>query len=132
MFEPPPFDPREQPVVDPYPQTPETIARAKAERERALAEPCVCGVALKHHWNLIDRWIGCEGAKRQQLPPRNPEVYNDPHLPITAAVRRAMVDGTCGPRFEIEMHGYTNDEQVAIAATLARVAVAEYLKGLTR
>ena len=116
-------DPREQDVA-----TAESIARAKAERERALAEPCVCQIALKHHWNLMGQWIGCEGAARQRQMPRNPERWNDPTPDVTAAVKLAMVDGTCGPRFEIEMAGYTNDEQLDIAHALGRAAVAAYIR----
>ena len=119
-------DPREQDVA-----TPESIARAKAacEAERLMVGLCVCGALVGHHYNLNGDKLSCEAAKRRSAHgPRNPERWNDASPHVTAAVRQAMVDGTCGPRLEIEMAGYTNEEQLDIAHALGRAAVAAYIR----
>lgn len=94
-----------------------------------------CGVSNRKHIGVTGTWLGCEVAtyvKRQSDYPRDPQRWNDPYPAITAAVRAAMVDGSCGPHFEIVMAGFLNDEQLTIAHTLVRVAIAEYIRGLSK
>lgn len=154
QFDPPPSDPREQPVVAdcgcvyhaeegvpcehdralsdgyalPQPGVSEPI-RAALDRN-APEDTCVCGVPTRFHSTMdLKTWLGCAAARVRQGGPKNPERWNDPYTPVTLAVRKAMVDGTCGPTFEIDMAHYTNDEQLTIAATVVRIAIAEYAKG---
>ena len=121
----PPQDPRDPPV------------QSKVDRVLGTAAngTCVCGIANRKHVGVTGTWLGCETARhvtRRLDYPKDPERWNDPYTAITLKVRAAMVDGSCGPRFEIEMNGYTNDEQLALAATLVRVAVTGYLEGLAK
>jgi hypothetical protein len=122
-------DPREQDVIP----VARTLVPADIEIDgQNVCSGCQCLTRL--HWSrLTDRWIGCAGAIGQQHQlPSNPERWNDPYALVTGAVRAAMVNGTCGPRFEIEMAGYTNDEQLTIASALTRVAVSVYLKEMAK
>ncbi len=94
-----------------------------------------CGKPNRLHVGVTGTWLGCEIAAysaRRIDRPVNPERWNDPWPAVTAAVRSAMVDGTCGPQLEIEMAGHTNDEQLTIAHTLARVVIAAYIKELAK
>lgn len=69
-----PFDPREQAVVDPYPETPESIAAAEAYclTERAKLEPRLLDedeklAAVEAVSLLLDRW----GSRRVAAWVRN-------------------------------------------------------------
>ena len=123
-----PHDPREQDVAE------KPLTRALT----GSADPDICtacGVPVRLHFGVTGVKLGCDVAqyvRRQSSWPRNPERWNDPYTPITTIVRAAMVDGTCGPTLEIQMAGYTNDEQLTIAATLTRIVIAEYVKGLSK
>ncbi len=113
QFDPPPADPREQPVSAP-------------SREGTCAG---CGLEVKHHWTISNIWIGCTGALSQARPPRNPERWNDPRPGVTCAVRAAMLT-KCGPALEIFLAGLTHDEVLAIAAECGRAAVTEYVRSV--
>lgn len=93
---------------------------------------CVgCGVDTKYHWTISGAWIGCKGALAQRTPPRNPQRWNDPYPAVTCEVRKAiLVD--CGPALEIHCAGYTHDELLTIAHTLAKAAIAAYQRELAK
>jgi hypothetical protein len=111
-FEPPPVDPRDQPVM---------------LRDGDICTGCHCEVKL--HWSAVsNRWVGCRGAQAQARP-RNPERWNDPHAAVTLAVFRAMHE-KCGPALDIFLNGFTHDERMAMAHALSMAAVSEYTKGL--
>jgi hypothetical protein len=119
-FDPPPADPREQPV-SPL----KAALTGTADPETCSA----CGLANRLHLGTAGTFLGCDVAKFMRLGerrPTNPERWNDPWPAVTAAVRAAMVSGGCGPRLEIEMAGYTNDEQLTMASAIVRVAIAAY------
>jgi hypothetical protein len=147
-------DPREQDVIPMTPDSVEAAMEAHDEERVKSGYPAqltplrqaltgnardgicsACGIPVKLHFGVTGSPLGCDVAqyvRRQSTHPRNPERWNDCYASVTAVVRAAMVDGTCGPRFEIEMAGYSNDEQLTLAATLARIAITEYIRGLAK
>lgn len=119
---------------DPPPCTPESIQAAKdaSARERVAMDRCPdCGLLNAMHRGTAGDWLGCDVARFVDVGtrrrPMEPSRWNDPHADITAAVRAALVDGSCGVRLEIDMAHYSNDEQLNIASVLVRVALGHYI-----
>jgi len=90
-----------------------------------------CGHLVDRHWSIGGVHVGCDGAKRQGSPPRNPERWNDPRPGVSLAVLRAMHE-QCGPALDIFLNGFTHDERLAMAHALAMVAVSAYLLELAK
>lgn len=102
-----------------------------ARIDRAVEDICVgCNLPTRLHRTLDGKtWIGCKGALAKQQPPKNPERWNDPYPAVTCEVRKAMLTA-CGPDLEIHCSSYTHDELLAVAHTLAKAAIAAYLREL--
>lgn len=62
--------------------------------------------------------------------PKAIERWNDPRPRVTAVVRAAMLDGSCGEPLGAFLNGLTNDEQLAIAHTIANVTISAYCRDL--
>jgi hypothetical protein len=119
------------------PVTRESVQRARADaaRERVAMDRCPdCGLLNGLHRGVTGAWLGCDVARFADLGtrrrPTEPSRWNDPYTEVTAAVRAALVDGSCGVRMEIDMAHYSNDEQLNIASVLVRVAIGQYIAQL--
>jgi hypothetical protein len=116
----------------------ETVAAAKlaAIPQRLALGLCLdCGIPNRLHRSPSGTQLPCDVAahvSRVSDQPAYPERWNDPRPRVTAQARAAMVDGTCGPEFEIYLAGKTNDEQLSMAFTLCNVVISAYIADLAQ
>lgn len=102
-------------------------------REQAVMREDVCaacGCARDEHWSIDGNHIGCDGAlEYRRLPPRNPQRWNDPRLPVTLAVRTALLTKG-GPALKELLDTLGHDLTLAIAHEAGEAAIAAYTRSL--
>ena len=140
-FDPPPPDPREQPVVSedssyalPQPGVSEPI-HLQALRGSLPAESCAgCGQPIALHYDTGGFYfVGCHGVPARRAlsalvrrPLRDVAEWGDPHPAVSSAMRDALTVG-CGQDVAYFYNSLTADERLHLSRRLGEIAVVAYL-----
>jgi len=138
-FQPPPSDPREQPVQDdayalPQPGITEPIY-LRALKGTISADTCsACGHPNAYHLDTSGvYWVGCHGVPARvalkglvNRPLRDVAEWGDDHPAVSSAVRDVLLVGA-GQDVSYFYNSLSHDERLHLSRRLAAIAITAYL-----